>query len=153
MSSAPDNFQPLRQLSTYTLTVVLSVVLTMNALQAFPKLLPAFVWANTLNEFRVIESNLFKTTNVNSHNFVTAAVKRVGASVVRIDVERTISHPFSDLLFDHPFFRDFFGKDIIDQLPREYRQKGQGSGLIIDHQRSPGNYFDQCPCSEWCRYS
>lgn len=135
MSSAPDNFKPLRQLSTYTLTVVLSVVLTMNALGTFPKLLPPLAWAKTLNEFRVSESNLLTTTNVvDSHNFVTAAVKRVGASVVRIDTERTIINPFSDLLFDSPFFRDLLGEDFFEELPREYHQRGQGSGLIIERQ-------------------
>ncbi len=134
MSSAPDNFKPLRQISNCTLTVVFSVVLTMSAWRAFPKLLPSLVWANTLNEFHVTESNLLKSTNVNAHNFVTTAVKRVGASVVRIDTERTIINPFSDLLFDNPFLRDLLGEDIFKQLPREYLQKGQGSGLIIDRQ-------------------
>ena len=134
MTSAPENFQSLRQVNNYILTVVLSLIMTVNAWRSFPKLLPPLVWANTLNEIRVTESNLLKTTSVNSHNFVTTAVKRVGASVVRIDTVRTIANPFADLLFDHPFFRDFFGEDIFKHMPREYRQKGQSSGLIIDRQ-------------------
>ena len=133
MSSAPENFQPLSQVSTYTLTVVLSLVLTVNAWRTFPQLLPPLVGANTLNEAQVTEPKLLEI-DANPHNFVTAAVKRVRASVVRIDIERTIANPFSDLLFDNPFFRDFFGEDIFKQMPREYRQRGQGSGLIIDRQ-------------------
>lgn len=133
MSSARDNFKPLRQISSYTLTVVLSVILTVSALQAFPKRSP-LVWANTLNEIRVTEPNLSKSTNAYSDNFVTAAVKRVGAAVVRIDTERTVINPFADLLFDNPFLRDLLGEDVFDRIPREYLQKGQGSGLIIDRQ-------------------
>ena len=133
MSSTPENFKPIYKSSTNTLAVVLSVVLTANALLPFPKLLLSKVWTNNLHEIRVTKSNLLQD-KIESHNFVTAAVKRVGASVVRIDTERTIANPFADLLFDNPFFRDFFGEDILEQVPREYRQKGQGSGFIIDRQ-------------------
>ncbi|TVQ16504.1 MAG: PDZ domain-containing protein [Leptolyngbya sp. DLM2.Bin15] len=67
------------------------------------------------------------------HNFVSAAVRRVGPAVVRIDTERTVSTGFqTDPFFDDPFFRQFFGNNFPSQMPREYRQQGQGSGFIVD---------------------
>lgn len=136
MSSAPNHFKFLRQLSTSTLIVVLSVALTLGALQTFPEPLPSLVLANTLNQVLLTEPDLVKTkaAEVNPHSFVTAAVKRVGAAVVRIDTERTVVNPFSDLLFENPFLRDLLGEDVFERIPREYLQKGQGSGLIIDRQ-------------------
>jgi S1-C subfamily serine protease len=75
------------------------------------------------------------TTKANNReNFVTAAVKQVGAAVVRIDTERTIASQAPDLFSDDPFFRRFFGEDFfpgMPQMPREFRQHGQGSGFII----------------------
>lgn len=35
-------------------------------------------------------------------------------------------------MFDDPFFRRFFGDDFAGRLPREERQRGQGSGFIVD---------------------
>jgi S1-C subfamily serine protease len=54
----------------------------------------------------------------------------VGASVVRIDTERTVANNSPDPFFDDPFFRQFFGPDSFPRLPREYRQYGEGSGFI-----------------------
>lgn len=66
-------------------------------------------------------------------SFVAAAVNRVGPAVVRIDTERTVTRRSTpDPLLEDPFFRRFFGEDIIPQLPREERLRGQGSGFIID---------------------
>ena len=151
MSFAPNHFKFLRQLSTSTLIVVLSVALTLGAWQTFPQLLPSLVLANTLNQVLLAEPDLVKTktADVNEvrrspvvsrrglsdpHSFVTAVVKRVGAAVVRIDTERTVVNPFSDLLFENPFLRDLLGEDVFERIPREYLQKGQGSGVIIDRQ-------------------
>lgn len=68
-----------------------------------------------------------------NHSFVTSAVRRVGPSVVRLDTERTVSTGFGiDPMFDDPFFRRFFGEEFFQQIPREYRQQGQGSGFIVD---------------------
>lgn len=65
-----------------------------------------------------------------STSFVTAAVNRVGAAVVRIDTERTITRN-PDPFYSDPFFRRFFGDAFPDQ-PYEQRLQGQGSGFIID---------------------
>jgi len=69
-----------------------------------------------------------------SHSsFVAAAVSRVGAAVVRIDTERTVTRNPTPMLND-PFFREFFGDrgSAQPQSPYEERQRGQGSGFIID---------------------
>jgi S1-C subfamily serine protease len=58
-------------------------------------------------------------------------VDRVGAAVVRIDTERTITQRV-DPLFEDPAFRRFFGNDFFSQIPQERRLRGQGSGFIID---------------------
>jgi S1-C subfamily serine protease len=65
------------------------------------------------------------------HNFISDAVQKVGATVVRIDTERTVVRSTTDPFFDDPFLRDFFGSDPY-RRPREDRLRGQGSGFIID---------------------
>ncbi|AFY60278.1 HhoA/HhoB/HtrA family serine endopeptidase [Synechococcus sp. PCC 6312] len=64
------------------------------------------------------------------HSFVAEAVARVGPAVVRIDTERTVTRTV-DPFFSDPLFRQFFPG--LGQLPpQEDRQRGQGSGFIID---------------------
>ena len=64
-----------------------------------------------------------------ANSFVTAAVKRVAPSVVRIDTERSVPRAGLDPVFSDPLMRELFG----DQLPSN-RERGQGSGLVIDGQ-------------------
>ncbi|MDJ1182706.1 HhoA/HhoB/HtrA family serine endopeptidase [Roseofilum casamattae] len=66
-----------------------------------------------------------------ANNFVTSAVNQVGPAVVRIDTERTIVRNVDPFTND-PFFQRFFGEEFFDRIPREERQRGQGSGFIID---------------------
>ena len=66
-----------------------------------------------------------------STSFVSQAVARTGAAVVRIDTERTISQR-AEPLFNDPFFQDFFGERFGDSFPQERQVRGQGSGFIID---------------------
>jgi S1-C subfamily serine protease len=68
------------------------------------------------------------TANGGGQSFVAAAVNQVGPAVVRIDTERTIVRPTDPLMTD-PFFRQFFGSGAFEQ---EDRERGQGSGFIID---------------------
>lgn len=64
------------------------------------------------------------------HSFVAQAVEKVGPAVVRIDTERTVTRT-ADPFFSDPLFRQFFPG--LGQLPQqEDRQRGQGSGFIID---------------------
>ena len=55
-------------------------------------------------------------------SFVTQAVDRVGAAVVRIDTERTITRRVDP----------FFGDEAISGVPQQQMLRGQGSGFIID---------------------
>ena len=64
-----------------------------------------------------------------NHSFVSAAVKRVGPAVVRIDTERTVPRLGLDPSFSDPLLREMFG----DQIPNS-RERGQGSGIVIDGQ-------------------
>jgi S1-C subfamily serine protease len=78
-------------------------------------------------------SVLPKLENSSQGSFVAAAVKAVGAAVVRIDTERTVTRQRSaDPLMEDPLFRQFFGGDYYSQIPREERMRGQGSGFIVD---------------------
>ncbi|WP_242040292.1 MULTISPECIES: HhoA/HhoB/HtrA family serine endopeptidase [unclassified Desertifilum] len=65
-------------------------------------------------------------------NFVTAAVNQVGPAVVRIDTERTVTRSLPDPFFDDPFFQRFFGDNFPQRFEQEQRQRGQGSGFIIN---------------------
>ncbi len=65
-----------------------------------------------------------------NHSFVADAVKRVAPAVVRIDTERTIERePFDPTLLD-PLLRDLLGDPVVGPE----REKGQGSGVLIDKQ-------------------
>ena len=63
------------------------------------------------------------------HSFVADAVRRVAPSVVRIDTERAVQRqPYDPTLID-PLLRDLLG----DPGGLE-RERGQGSGVVIDSQ-------------------
>jgi S1-C subfamily serine protease len=62
------------------------------------------------------------TNDPNGSSFVTTAVDRVGAAVVRIDTERTITRRMDP----------FFGDESMTGLPQQQLLRGQGSGFIID---------------------
>ena len=132
MSLVKSNNPTLQQVGVIAGTVLLSVALTVGTLHFFPQLVP--VSERAIENSTPSESALVAVIPSNrERSFVSAAIDRVGSAVVRIDTERTVAvtpTPF----FDDPFFRDFFGEDIFPQLPREYHQRGQGSGFIIDRQ-------------------
>lgn len=119
----------MRQIRNYALVVVLSVALTLTSLRFFSKwLLPPPV-ADISPAAQLVQASRIPET---PHNFVAAAVERVGPAVVRVDTERTVATRTPDPFFDDPFFRRFFGNDAFPQLPQEFRQQGQGSGFIVD---------------------
>jgi S1-C subfamily serine protease len=124
--------KPLRQGGIYLIVVATSVALTLLSLRTFPQLLLGTSVVENLTEVEVTPSQAPALPNKQPRNFVAAAVNRVGEAVVRIDTERTVATNFPNPFFEDPFFRDFFGKDVFPQLPKEYRQRGQGSGFIID---------------------
>ncbi|MCS5691205.1 trypsin-like peptidase domain-containing protein [Cyanobium sp. FGCU-6] len=64
---------------------------------------------------------------IGAHSFVADAARRVGPAVVRIDTERSVARePFDPAMLD-PLLRDLFG-DPSGSM----RERGQGSGVVID---------------------
>ena len=61
------------------------------------------------------------------HSFVAEAVRRVAPAVVRLDTERTATRTSFDPTMLDPLLRDLFG-DPSGSL----RERGQGSGVVID---------------------
>ncbi|MEC4813266.1 MAG: HhoA/HhoB/HtrA family serine endopeptidase [Scytonema sp. PMC 1069.18] len=140
-SSEEQRFSPqLRQVTSYALVAILSVVFTLTTLWAFPNL-PIVRRSPSSGELApqiapsTIADKPAPVTAAPGENairsFVTDAVNRVGPAVVRIDTERTVTMRSPDPFFGDPFFREFFG-DSFSQAPQEYRQRGEGSGFIID---------------------
>ena len=73
-----------------------------------------------------LTSALIKTASNDGSSFVAAAVRKVGAAVVRIDTEKTVSQKID------PALEDFmFG---MPMQPQQQKMRGQGSGFIIDSQ-------------------
>ncbi|MEA5442925.1 trypsin-like peptidase domain-containing protein [Cyanobium gracile] len=64
------------------------------------------------------------------HSFVADAARRVGPAVVRIDTERNVARPPFDPTLLDPLLRDLFGDPSSST-----RERGQGSGVVIDGQR------------------
>ena len=67
-------------------------------------------------------------TSLESHNFVSSAVKTVGPAVVKIDTERLVERQQFDPTLIDPLLRDLLGEQGI--APE--RERGQGSGVIIN---------------------
>lgn len=80
---------------------------------------------------QAIAAELTPAMASNNRSFVSIAVQRVGAAVVQIDTEKVVTAKTPDL-FDDPFFRQFFGDELGPRKQQEFRQRGQGSGFIVD---------------------
>ncbi|MBS0016650.1 MAG: trypsin-like peptidase domain-containing protein [Arthrospira sp. SH-MAG29] len=124
----------LGQFGGYAIAIVLSVGLTLGLLRLFPDWLTPVAQATIKQE--VVRGSTTPPETVarvpqRVGNFVSDAVNSVGPAVVRLDTERTVSTNIPQPFFDDPFFRRFFGEDM-PQFPREYQQRGQGSGFIVD---------------------
>jgi S1-C subfamily serine protease len=124
---------PLRQISTHALAVVLSIALTLTAVQVFPGLsLAVRSPLSSIPKAQAAEPKNLPLPQSDTRSFVAAAVNQVGPAVVRLDTERVVATRTPDPFFDDPFFRRFFGEDMFPRTPQEYRQRGEGSGFIID---------------------
>jgi S1-C subfamily serine protease len=136
MSLSKDRSPYLPQIATIAVAIALSVGLTLATIRAFPtQLLPAYSPRSSAElpaPRASATAERITAANSQPRNFVTAAVNRVGASVVRIDTEKTVKTNIPTPFFDDPFFRQFFGDNSMPNLPREFRQYGEGSGFIID---------------------
>ena len=74
------------------------------------------------------KAEVFALTSLDTHNFVSDAVKLVGPAVVRIDTERLVERQQFDPTLLDPLLRDLLGEP--GTTPD--RERGQGSGVIID---------------------
>ncbi len=123
----------LPNIGIYLLMAVLGAGLTLVAMRLFPtKLVPQDVYQKpeiTASATKSIPPKVITTSTTNP-NFVVAAIKLVGAAVVRIDTERTVRPNFSPWL-DDPFLRPFFGREMMPNRP-QFRLFGEGSGFIIE---------------------
>lgn len=72
-------------------------------------------------------------TGGSGKNFVEIA-KSVKPAVVNIAAARTgkSGEGPQGSHFDNPFFRRFFGDELKREMPKEPKEKGQGSGVIVD---------------------
>ncbi|MGB7273901.1 MAG: HhoA/HhoB/HtrA family serine endopeptidase [Geitlerinemataceae cyanobacterium] len=114
---------PRRPLATHLLALLLGAIVTFTMVRALPSLAAPITPETSLAQI--------PPSQLSTRSFVTSAVDRVGSAVVRIDTERTVSSNFEPFL-DDPLLRQFFGNDLLQQMPREQLQRGQGSGFIID---------------------
>jgi S1-C subfamily serine protease len=132
MSSSEKPLLPWRKIGTHALAVILSV-LTVTAFQVFPNpLIPNLSFSSNQSVALAAELNNIPVSPGNTHSFIAAAVQRVGPAVVRIETETTITKKVQDPFFDDPFFRGFFGEDILPNDPQEYHEQGEGSGFIVE---------------------
>ena len=132
MSSSEKPLLPWRKIGNHALAVVLSV-LTLTAFQVFPNLLiPNLSFLSNQSVALAAELNNIPVSPGNTHSFIAAAVQRVGPAVVRIETETTITKRVQDPFFEDPFFRGFFGEDVLPKVPQEYHQQGEGSGFIVE---------------------
>ena len=74
------------------------------------------------------KSEVFAMNSLESHNFVSNAVKNVAPAVVKIDTERLVERQQFDPNLLDPLLRDLLGEQGI--MPE--KERGQGSGVIIN---------------------
>ncbi|MEM9450160.1 MAG: HhoA/HhoB/HtrA family serine endopeptidase [Cyanobacteria bacterium P01_E01_bin.6] len=142
MAPSKRSRSPFKKLRSHVVAVVLGVVLTLIGMyQLPPRFLPQSLATGEIRtqaiqvDDTVSEQVAQVPTPTTTQNFVASAVDRVGPAVVRIDTERVVTREFGQNPFSNdPFFRQFFGDQFSQQFPqqREFRQRGQGSGFIVD---------------------
>ncbi|MGD1807271.1 HhoA/HhoB/HtrA family serine endopeptidase [Dapis sp. BLCC M126] len=122
------------QIGGYVIAIALSTGLTLTAIRTFPRVfLPTDGKQTTENQPQLaVNTNTPRIAKVpvTADSFVATAVEKIGPAVVRIDTERTVERNLPNF-FNDPSFRRFFG-DSFPQFPKEYQQRGQGSGFITD---------------------
>ncbi len=123
-----NKLRSLRQLITHGLAIAFGVLFAISSLRVLPS--QALSIPTEVNSAQIIAQKPPRA-NIGSNNFVAAAVNKVGAAVVRIDTERTVTRRMNDPMFDDPTFRRFFGESFPQRMPEE-RMRGIGSGFIID---------------------
>jgi len=75
------------------------------------------------------QAEVLALDSLETHNFVSSAVKNVGPAVVKIDTERMVERQQFDPTLLDPLLRDLLGEPA--GIPPD-RERGQGSGVIIN---------------------
>ncbi|MEO1520443.1 MAG: HhoA/HhoB/HtrA family serine endopeptidase [Cyanobacteria bacterium J06633_2] len=147
MAPSKRSRSPFKKIRSHVAAVALGVVLTLVGMyQLPPRFLPQSLATNEVRsqvtEVQAVEVDDSVSGQIaqvpaptSTQNFVASAVDRVGSAVVLIDTQRVVTREFGpNPFFNDPFFRQFFGDQFSQQFPqqREFRQRGQGSGFIVD---------------------
>jgi len=120
-----------RPLITHVVAVVFGFVIAFGSIQvSSSQAEPAPVLAQASDQPVKVTDSKPSATAV-PQSFVAAAVERTGSAVVRIDTQKTVTRTNQPLM-DDPFFQEFFGNRIPQQMPQSQRITGQGSGFIVD---------------------
>ena len=83
---------------------------------------------NDINE----SSNRVIPTNKQSILSYYDSIKDAKSSVVNISTSKTVKqNPQVNEMFNHPFFKDFFGNQESFNTPQEHKTSSLGSGVII----------------------
>lgn len=113
----------LRRLQGITLAIVLMLGLMVG--------LPVAVKAEPAPTPEIAQKATPPKKAIERGSFVAEAVRQVGTAVVRIDTEKTVTRrAMPDPMLEDPFFRRFFGDELM--TPRSEVMRGQGSGFLID---------------------
>lgn len=120
--------QSLKQIFTHVIVLFLGIFITFTSMRGLSSQ-AAPILSNSSSNSAINIAQL--PNSFNEDSFVAKAVERTGASVVRIDTEKTVTRSL-DPVFDDPFFREFFGDQFGNRMPQERKIAGQGSGFIID---------------------
>jgi S1-C subfamily serine protease len=121
------------RVSSYLLTLVLGMGLAFGTLRVLSsEAAPPATESNSAPSSTVVALQPSSPAPIQRGSFVASAVEQVGPAVVRLDTERTVTRQI-DPFFNDPFFRRFFGDEMMPQYPQQQQlQRGQGSGFIID---------------------
>jgi S1-C subfamily serine protease len=119
------------RVSSYLLTLVLGMGLAFGTLRVLSSEASPPATKSNLPQSSNVVALQPSPAPIQRGSFVASAVEQVGPAVVRIDTERTVTRQI-DPFFNDPFFRRFFGDQMMPQYPQQQLQRGQGSGFIID---------------------
>lgn len=106
------------------ISVAILLVLFISGFLLYKNNYLAYITKNNVS----IPGNLFNTPSTIGPGSIADMVEKASPAVVNIETA-TVVNTTSDVFFNDPFFRDFFGNNAL--RPRQNVQKGIGSGFII----------------------
>jgi S1-C subfamily serine protease len=126
----------LGKVASHAVALFLGVILTFSSIRVMSSnadILPANSKLNYKNNPIALktetQTQAQAPVDTPSTSFVAAAIAQTGPAVVRIDTEKTVATQMQPF-FEDPFFREFFGDRLNEQMPTERQVRGQGSGFI-----------------------